>query len=44
MPPVYRPDYIHAVTSAREMIGDDAFREAWVEGSKTHLDTVTLAL
>jgi hypothetical protein len=44
MPPIYRSDYIQAVTSARESLGQEAFQMAWAEGSQTALDQVSLTL
>jgi predicted ATPase/class 3 adenylate cyclase len=44
IPPIYRPDYIQAVASARESLAVESFQKAWVEGSKTNLDKVTLTL
>jgi len=42
MPPVYRTSYIQAVTTARQLLGDEAFRSAWAEGHKTSLEQVKL--
>ena len=38
MPPIYRTSYIQAVATARERLGEQAFRSAWVEGHKTPLE------
>ncbi len=42
MPPIYRPDYIQAVASARESLGEEAFQMAWAEGRQTSLEQVLL--
>jgi hypothetical protein len=42
MPPIYRPDYIQAVTAARESLGEEAFQMAWTEGRRTSLEQVLL--
>ena len=42
MPPIYRPDYIQAVASARESLGEEAFQMAWAEGRRTSLEQVLL--
>ncbi len=43
MPPVYRAVYIQAVTSARELLSEETFQSAWIEGSRTPLEQVTLS-
>ena len=40
MPPIYRPDYVQAVASARESLDEEAFQMAWTEGSQTSLEQV----
>jgi tetratricopeptide (TPR) repeat protein len=40
MPPIYRPSYIQAVATARQLLGDAAFQSAWAEGHKTPLEQV----
>ena len=42
MPPIYRPDYVQAVASARESLDEEAFQMAWTEGSQTSLEQVRL--
>ncbi len=42
MPPIYRPDYIQAVASARESLSEEAFQMAWADGSQTSLEQVLL--
>jgi tetratricopeptide (TPR) repeat protein len=42
IPPIYRPDYIQAVTAARESLGEEAFQMAWTEGRRTSLEQVLL--
>jgi tetratricopeptide (TPR) repeat protein len=42
MPPIYRPNYIQAVASARESVDEEAFQIAWAEGSQTSLEQVSL--
>jgi hypothetical protein len=38
MPPIYRPDYIQAVTAARESLSEEDFQIAWTEGNRTPLE------
>ncbi len=38
MPPVYRSDYIQAVSAARESLSEEAFQAVWMEGSRTPLE------
>jgi len=38
MPPIYRPDYIQAVTAARESLSEEEFQTAWAEGNRTPLE------
>jgi predicted ATPase/class 3 adenylate cyclase len=42
MPPIYRPDYIQAMATARESLSEEAFQTAWTEGSRTPLERVQL--
>jgi hypothetical protein len=42
MPPIYRPDYIQAVATARESLSEEAFQTAWIEGSRTPLEQALL--
>jgi hypothetical protein len=42
MPPIYRTSYIQAVATARQLLGDEAFRSAWAEGHKIPLEQVKL--
>jgi predicted ATPase/class 3 adenylate cyclase len=42
MPPVYRSDYIKSVSAARESLSEEAFQEAWTDGSRTPLEKVML--
>ena len=42
MPPIYRPDYIQAVASARESLDEETFQMAWTKGNQTSLAQVLL--
>ena len=42
MPPIYRPDYIQAVASARECLDEETFQMAWEAGNQTSLSQVLL--
>jgi len=42
IPPVYRTAYEQAVSFAREVLGDEAFQEAWMEGHRKSLEQVEL--
>jgi predicted ATPase/class 3 adenylate cyclase len=42
MPPIYRPDYIQAVASARESLDEETFQIAWKTGNQTSLSQVLL--
>jgi hypothetical protein len=44
MPPIYRPSYLQAVTTARQHLGEAAFQSAWSEGHKTPLEQIQLPL
>jgi tetratricopeptide (TPR) repeat protein len=44
MPPIYRPDYIQAVASARESLDEETFQMIWTEGSQTSLEQARLTL
>jgi predicted negative regulator of RcsB-dependent stress response len=43
MPPIYRPDYIQAVASARESLDEETFQTAWKAGNQTSLSQVLLS-
>jgi tetratricopeptide (TPR) repeat protein len=43
MPPVYRAAYFHALSLARERLGEKAFREVWAEGHALPLEQVAVA-
>ena len=42
MPPIYRPDYIQAVASARESLDEETFQMAWKAGNQASLSQVLL--
>jgi tetratricopeptide (TPR) repeat protein len=42
IPPVYRTAYEQAVSFAREVLGDEAFQQAWIEGHRKSLEQVEL--
>ena len=42
IPPIYRPAYLAAVASAREHLGETAFRSAWAQGHRRPLEQVEL--
>jgi len=42
IPPIYRTAYEQAVSFAREVLGDEAFQQAWIEGHRRSLEQVEL--
>ena len=40
MPPVYRAEYRQAIAIVRQRLNEEAFREIWIDGSKTSLEYI----